>query len=186
MSQTRVISALVAKFVKVGKVILELSLQFFRNARREMALGEGDDFCLEARGPCECISRFTGRDPFSVADEVDACGLLQESLDKGARVFFSSDEGKFDVLLDVSDELDDSVGVLNMLVMLVSCRGWTACLDGLGKGVLDKVAQEETCLVDAGLGPELGVGLLRVHNRPGLGVKVVYVLVFSLGPLCRI
>lgn len=140
MSQTRIISALVTKLIKVSKVILKLSLQVFRNARREMALGEGDDFCLETRDPRERIGSLAGRDPFSVADEVDACRLLQESLDKGAGVFFGSDERELDVLFDVSDELDNSVGILSMLIMLVGRRGWITCLDRLGKGVLDKVA----------------------------------------------
>lgn len=63
-----------------------------------MALGKGDDFCLEARGPCKRISCLTGGDPFSVADEVDARGLLKEGFDKGAGVFFGRDEGELDVL----------------------------------------------------------------------------------------
>lgn len=69
---------------------------------------------------------------------------------------------------------------------LVRYKGGTTCLDRLGKGVLNKVAQEETCLVDTSLGPELGVSLFRVHNSPGLGVKVVDVCVLSLRPLCCI
>lgn len=113
MAQSRVTPTLVAKLVKVGKVVLELNLEVRVRAGGELALGEGDDLGGEARRPRERGGQPAQRDPFPVADEVDARGLLHEGLDEGARVLLGGDEGEVDVLFDVPDELDNPVGVLS-------------------------------------------------------------------------